>query len=374
MVLVALVAAFLAALVWRLTAPAHSLVGRLVIVVLVVAVGKGYWVERPLLFGLLALVAVLYSAEGRLDPRWLVPVMWLWVNVHGSFPLGIVALVALAVGRALDRESAARELAALRWGVVGVVIGAVNPLGPRLLTFPIELLTKQDVLRQIVEWQAPRFTTFSERMFLIESLLAIVLLVRRPRWRTALPLVVFLAAALLGARNVVVASIVLVPGLVDGLRGVGSLVGDERRAIYRPMAMVLCAATILVAIVQLDDPLARLRTQYPVAAVDRAEALGLVGSDKHLVTEDFVGNYLEARFGRAAQAFIDDRYDMFPEDLVDDSSALLRGSPGWQQVLTKYRIDAVLWETREPLAQLLQSSPTWRVVYVDKDWLLAVRG
>ena len=69
--------------------------------------GRGGWVERPLLFGLLALCLLLLAAEGRLDPRWLVPTMWLWVYTHGSFPLGLVAVGLLAIGRRLDHESSA---------------------------------------------------------------------------------------------------------------------------------------------------------------------------------------------------------------------------------------------------------------------------
>ena len=62
-------------------------------------------------------------------------------------------------------------------------------------------------------------------MFLAEVLVAILVLVRRPSWRAGIPLALFTAAALLGARNVVVASIVLVPGLARGLEGLGSVTG-----------------------------------------------------------------------------------------------------------------------------------------------------
>ena len=51
--------------------------------------------------------------------------MWLWVNVHGSFPLGLVALAALAIGRRLDGASPTVELAApLKWAVIGTALGA----------------------------------------------------------------------------------------------------------------------------------------------------------------------------------------------------------------------------------------------------------
>ena len=93
LLVVAAVATSVAALVWTLTRPAHSLISRVLIVGPLLIIGAdGGWVERPLLFGLLSLCLVLLAAEGRLDPRWLVPTMWLWVNTHGSFPLGLVAV------------------------------------------------------------------------------------------------------------------------------------------------------------------------------------------------------------------------------------------------------------------------------------------
>ena len=48
----------------------------------------------------------------------------------------------LALGRAArsTRIGRRREHPGLKWAVVGTLLGAVNPLGPRLLVFPIELL------------------------------------------------------------------------------------------------------------------------------------------------------------------------------------------------------------------------------------------
>src|SRR4051794_9985900 len=237
LLVVAGTAAVLGALAWTLTRKAESLLGRLLIVMLLIVIGAdGGWVERPLLFGLVGFCLALLAAEGRLDPRWLVPVFWVWVNVHGSFPLGLVAIALLALGRRLDDgQMPAVELAALKWAAVGTLAGAISPLGPRVLLFPIELLRRQDVLSNVIEWQAPTFTQIGQRAFLLEVLLAIVLLARRPSWRASLPLAVFTVAALLGARNVVFASFVMVPGLAVGLSNLGTISGDDRRTIYRPV-------------------------------------------------------------------------------------------------------------------------------------------
>src|SRR5690606_25460038 len=110
----------LAALVWRLTSACEPVVARLALLALAVGVGSGAWSERPLLLGLMGLGAVILAAEGDLDPRWLLPVAWLWVNSHGSFPLGAAYLILAALGSRLDGHSSAVELRALRWFVPGV--------------------------------------------------------------------------------------------------------------------------------------------------------------------------------------------------------------------------------------------------------------
>ena len=83
------------------------------------------------------------------------------------------------------------------------------------------------MLSNVLEWQSPKFVHIGQRAFLVEVVLAIVLVARRPAWRTVLPLAVFTAAALLGTRNVVVAGTVLVPGLAVGLAGISDFTGES---------------------------------------------------------------------------------------------------------------------------------------------------
>ena len=372
LVLIGLSGAAVGALVWTLTKPAGALLGRLLILVPVIIVGTdGGWVERPLLFGLITLAFVLLAAEGRLDPRWLVPVMWVWVNVHGSFPLGFVALAVLALGRRLDGESPAVELAALKWAAIGTALAAVNPVGPRLLIFPAELLSRQGVLSNVIEWQAPKFVHIGQRAFLAEVVLAVVLVARRPSWRISLPLGVFTAAALLGSRNTVVASMVIIPGLARGLSGLGEVTGDERRSIHRPAAVALAAIAVVSMGVAAAGPVYSYNG-YPVAAVTWAERHDLLGPSSRVVSRDFVGNYLEARYGTAVPVFVDDRFDMYPTAVLEDFAVLNRADPAWEVTIDKYHPTAVLWPSNEPVGQYLAASPRWRIVYTDQEFLIAV--
>jgi hypothetical protein len=182
---------------------------------------------------------------------------------------------------------------------------------------------------------------------------------------------VFTAAALLGSRNVVVASMVVLPGLARGLTGLGQETGALRRSIFRPAAIALTGIGALSIVVAARGPVYSFNG-YPVAAVAWAGQQGMLTPDAHIVSRDFVGNYLELRFGTAVKVFFDDRFDMYPKKVLEDFDALNRGSPSWDRIIDSYRPTAVLWPTKEAIGQYLASSPRWRVVYTDEEYLIAV--
>jgi hypothetical protein len=371
-VLMGLTTGALGAMTWRLTRPAKSLVGRIVIAGLVVGVGTAVWSPRPLLIGLLMLTVALLAAEGGLPPWVLVPAFWIWVNTHGSFPLGLAALGALWLGRLADQRDASVERRCLLWGIGGTVLGAVSPLGPALLVFPVHLLGKMKVLSNIIEWQSPSFSSGWARLFLLQVVIAVLLLVRKPSYRAAIPLVVFVAAALIGERNVSVAALVMVPGMARGFSGIGSLRGEQRN----PVTLVALAAVVLVGAlmvsVSLGNPAWSLG-DFPVAPLAWMHQQGIAPGDVRMATSDTTGNYLELLYGTRAHAFLDDRVDMYPAAVVDDFLTLEHATPGWSQVLARRNIDVVLWERSLPLTQLLSDSGAWRVLYQDKTWSLMCR-
>jgi hypothetical protein len=366
---IAAASGLLAWFVWRLTEPAVGLVARVALAVPVLVIGADGWTERPLLFGLVFLAAAHLLANGHGRAWWALPVFVLWVNTHGSFPLGLVLLVLLAVGTRLDGEPWTRELEVLRWAVVGVLVGAVNPVGPRLLVFPLELLQRSEVLGFVKEWKSPDFAELAARIFVVLVAAAVVVLVRRPRYRAALPVVVFVAAALLGARNVVPASIVVLAATAPGLRGLGSELGERRSPAIALGGAAVAAVMSIYAVSSLAGPHYDL-VGYPTDGLAWLEDHDLLNEETRLVSRDFVGNFLEAARGTEVPVFIDDRYDMYPDELVLDYKALVDG-PGWEDVLARWDPDVVLWDTDAALAPILAASPDWEVVWEDDRWLIA---
>lgn len=356
---------------WWLTARSQSIAVRVGVTAAVLVAAPEMWTGRPLLFGLLGLAAVLLAADDRLDPRWLVPIGWVWVNTHGSFPFAVLLLGLLAVGTRLDTGRWGSEVRTLRWAALGLALGAVNPIGPKLLLFPLTVGDRTEAFRTVSEWQAPRYETYGQYVVVALLLLAVLGLVRTPRWRSALPLVVFGGMALTASRNGSPLLLVMAPILAGAVPSFGPTVEGFRRPILRPAAVAVAALAVLFVVASLSGPQTTL-DRYPVASVEWMVHEGLWGPDARVVAPDYVGNYREATEGTDARVFIDDRVDMYPVLLIRDYQTLLAGGPDWPEVLARHEATAVLWKADTPFGGALLRDPGWQVVHRDSRWVVVV--
>ncbi len=180
------------------------------------------WSERPLLIGVLFLLVLLWVVEvpdcivGR-HPLVVIPVlMWLWANTHGTYQLGFAYLGLHLVGRWLDGAPpwAGRERRLLTGAAIAFAAVFVNPYGVELVTFPIDLLSRGDILSHIVEWKSP---DFRQAWGVALGLWIVVFVVALSRGRhrvTRRDLVVtvpMLLLALWAVRNVAVAPLIGLP-------------------------------------------------------------------------------------------------------------------------------------------------------------------
>lgn len=359
--LIAGLSGLLAAMIWRTTRSNRSVLARFAAAAPAVLIGTVAWGARPLLFGLLGFVTVLLVLLEERDPRWLVPVMWVWVNTHGSFPLAGVLVLAWGVGAYLDGVPTDHVRRTFRWVVVGILAGAINPLGPKLLWFPVMLLGRQDVVGHMYEWKAPTFTETWQQVFLVALLAAMLVTPRLPegrRYRFLVPGVLFVALAMTATRNIAIASFLLAPLLAAGLSGVGKLSSRVRHRMYTVACVAVAIVTGVVVGARLAEPSFDFAT-YPVAAIDQLEREGRLAPPHRIMALDTVGNYLELRTGGTTPVFMDDRVDMYPAAVVDDLRMLIRGGPEWRATLDRWDIDTVVWEREGALASLLEEAPEW---------------
>ncbi|MGH9039795.1 MAG: hypothetical protein ACRDZ3_06155, partial [Acidimicrobiia bacterium] len=259
------------------------------------AVGTSFtlWSPRPLFFGVLAFVCLLWVVEvpdSRLGRRPLlaVPVlMWLWANAHGTFALGFVYLGLHLAGRWLDghRPWEGREAVLLKAAVVALAVCLINPYGPGLLLFPLELLGRGDVLRDVIEWGSPSFRSVQGLMLAGWILVFAVIVARagvQPSRRDLLVTIPFLLLALWALRNIALAPLVGLP-VVARLVATPADRPDTPGLIQRLVVVLLVALALLWTVDATRGPDLDL-DRYPVEALAFMEDEGLLG--KRLMTDD----------------------------------------------------------------------------------------
>jgi hypothetical protein len=369
----AVLMAVLAALVANL-ARAGSAPRTFVAALIAVCAGTVYWVQRPLLFGLIAMALTITIVERRHSRWWFIPLVWVWVSSHGSFPLALVWFGARGVGEALDSRGIPKVTIHYLIGMVtGLVVAIANPLGVRLLTFPLTVGDKRIIFQRIIEWNSPNFQLPVNFFTLVFLTIAFVLLLHRGvRWADAIPAAGFVALGLIAQRNLPVAAIILAPAIGRALTARDPEEAGRQRwrvpSTVKIGVMAGIAAQLVVLVAGVYGHGSLQLKNYPVAAVDFLEKSGLRGPSHRVAQQDVVGNYFEARFDRDARVFMDDRYDMYPNSVADDYGHLLLADQEALRVLDRRQVDVVLWNVHLPLVATLEASPKWNKVYLEGHW------
>ncbi len=375
-VFTALIATAIAAVLWELSRKGETILARLAATLPAVLLGTMVWSERPLLLGLLCFSITLLVVERELPTALLAPTGLLWIWVHGSFPLGIVVLCALAVGSRLDGKDSRRELRALGWLSMGILLGGIaNPFGLRLLWFPIALLQRREILSHIAEWRPLNYQSLPAQLFLTGAAVALASLFRTRSFRSSIASLMFFAAAVAGARNIAVASVVFVPVIANGFSNTGTMLSSYRSDRTSMIAFGGGAAIVFIVTASLLQPSWDFRG-YPVEAVDFLKTEGIIdGADSARIAHpDRVGNYLELRYDAEVPTFIDDRYELHSAELVDSYLDLFHGTDNWIRVVDEWDIDVVLWRTESPLAERIVADPDWTTAYEDDSWFVSCRN
>ncbi len=321
-------------------------------------------------------------ADDRAPPFWLVAVMVLWANIHGShvFGLGLAGMFAAeALFDAPDRRAAWRAVRG--WGVfvvLAVAAALATPHGISGLLFPFEVQRMSYALSWINEWQQPDM----QRGHVLEVWLMLVLLgalsvgLRLPVTRIVMVLVI-LHMALAHQRHAellgLCAPLIVAPALAVELRRLADapFVQALRGLFGRPApsadlargALVVAVALAVVAGAWRLPGLVVPSTYAPIAAVEAVRRAGIAGR----VFNDYdVGGYL---IFAGIAPFIDGRLDMYGEPLLRRFNALA-DLPG---LLADYGIGWTLFHPADPHVAELDRLPGWRRFHADDTAVVHVR-
>jgi hypothetical protein len=380
-----------------------------------------HWLARPHMFTWVFLLATVWmlEADRRRPSRavWLlVPLVALWVNVHGGFAALLVSVAIYAAGSAVEElwagwerrggEPWLRLPAGLkRYGALfAACCGAtlLNPYGWELHTHIWAYLGSDFILNNVQEFRAPDFRGESMRVFEVVLLLSLLLagrLVARREVTTALLVVAWAHAALLSVRHVPLFMIVAAPvvareitALIEQgarrgnawlkiLQDIAEDYGGGRRApsetgpVVLNLAGLAAIATVAVMLsVRGHEPQWKAEfpeRHFPTRAVD---ALGERLRAGRLFSTDQWGDYLIYRFYPDMQIFIDGRSDFYDPAIRDQYVSLMNGKWDWRQILDEHRLEAVLLPPSWALTTTLKIDPGWRLVYDDGAALLFERA
>lgn len=340
------------------------------------------WSERPLVIGVLFLVVLLWIVEvpeswvGR-QALWTIPiVLWLWANVHGSFSFGLAYLALHVIGRWVDGAVPwhGRERTLVLATVIGVLVSLVNPYGLSLLTFPIELLSRGEILSHVHEWQSPDFRAswgIALGAWIAVFVWALARGNNRVTRRDLIVTVPMLLMALWAARNIAIAPLIGMPVIARAFAAEPTTGPRFSRA----FVATACAAVALVGLAMGASAAAEPNyafDTYPVKAMRYVARHDLLG--RHLLTDDADAGFVINQYWPRQQVFMDDRFDMYPMQLMRDFLALAAGDPKWSGMLDHYDVDVVVWRSDEPLAALLNESTSWHRVHHDKTHAVWLRN
>ncbi len=354
------------------------------------------------------------AALGRRERSlWLLPpLMLFWVNVHGGFLIGFVLLGIYLVGAAWTSirsredqlETLLRRLRAARRAreltIVSVLAAAatlVNPYGWKLHAHVYRYLSNRFLMDHIEEFQSPNFHGVAQKCFAVLLLIAFIALAARGRDLRASEALVLLFAVYSGlyaSRNIPVSSLLLAMVIGPPLSGAIEALAWKSGAWpgVRRLCAVLTAFSARMTSIEADlrghlwplvavammcavaahggrlgsNPLMQAHfdgKRFPINAVDYLETV----KDKAAVlAPDYWGGYLIYRLHPQILVAIDDRHDLYGEQVLKSYLKLMRAEPGWDNFLKDHEIRRVLVPNGSPLDNLLRETADWKVVYADQ--------
>lgn len=335
---------------------------------------------RTILFGWACLVALMLVLWKLLDtgraPLWLIPAIFLlWVNLHGSWLIGLAVLL-IVIGSGFISVNAT-NIASERWNpgqlrlllkTLGATLAVlfINPYGYRGVFYPFDLAFRQKLnVAHIEEWASVDFHEIRGKIVfgVLFGLLALALAGRR-KWKLAEAVMAAFALyiSITYVRFLFPAAILLAPILARKM----DFVPAYKREIDRSWVNVVFASALL-CIVAFRLPSAHelkddLEAKLPAAALRYIEAHQSIG-DRVLNHYTF-GGYMILQ-ANDVPTFIDSRTDIFEyKGILKDYLDIIQMKDSLN-VIDRYHARYVLFPPKDPVTYMLRQSTRWHLVFED---------
>ena len=358
---------------------------------------------RPRVFTLL-LSSVYLALLGRYGKRggsreiwWLVPLMALWVNLHGGFLIGLVLIGLTLAGIALDAWASGErlmsvwpQLRTLSLVLIGCLLAVMlNPQGIGIYKFPFEIFLSPVQQQAIVDWLSPDFHQGEALPLMLLIFLTIGALSLSPKRVRPSELLLFIATLymnLKSQRHVAIFALVAVPLLANYLqfwiteRSRGRLFSIEATSSERGHRMALMLGVIFL--IPLIAFAAKLKTKVfdewrqdvlkvPLSAVAYLKDHQITGNT--FTDPNIWGGYVIWALPKNP-VYIDGRIDMYGDDFVKEYLNIIWNGADWREPFDRYGVRVVIIEPKSALSRELLMSGKWTRVFEDDVAVVFVRS
>jgi hypothetical protein len=343
-------------------------------------------------FTLASLLLWLLSA-GEDRPRlllWIPPLFLLWLNLHAGFALCPALLLAYGIGLILETALGYTSWRQVRPMVVRVLVLLIaclavvplNPSGTQLYRYPFDTIRSPGMRSYILEWFSPDFHEWLYRPLLLVWLLLLIALAsshRQIRGRVIVPLLLTSFAALDAVRHIPIFILLAIPVIVAAIASatadrtgaeVSSISSRFRPSFVAAVVILLAGFAVVRWTILAHNEDAREAEQFPQKAVAFLRA----GAYPQRVFAYYDwGGYTIWHLYPSYRVFVDGRADLYGDHLLQEFQTTVQLKNGWQEVLDKWQVEAVLVPPTCALAQALLLDSNWHSVFSDTKAVVFLR-
>jgi hypothetical protein len=314
--------------------------------------------------------------------------MLMWVNLHGGFIAGFMLLAVYITGNMLmaicQKEERFDKIAKIKtlsvYFVLCLLITLLNPKGYEILLFPFNLISNTFIMDHVSEFLSPNFhTDLRFEYMLLLMIFVFGMSVMRLNAIELLLVLAFTHMSLYSARYIPLYAIILSPILgkqIDNLL----IEFKERRLIKRVLAMSERTAktdsmtkfkpwgTMSVIVLAVMVSTGQLYYEFdkkrlPVDAVRFIQEENIPGN---MFNNDEFGDYIIYAAWPEYKVFFDGRSDMYGKEKMKEYFKIMGIETGWQDVLKKYNISWIVFNTKSALSSFLIERDDWKLIYSEK--------
>lgn len=371
----------------------------IIILFIALQTARGGFLVRPQIISLLFLALYLYLLAlhrgARITARQLIlvllPIHILWVNVHGSFLLGIFLVGAYAIGSFVPLAlSHHRDLKPvfqdkrlqnfLLLGLLLILASLINPYTYRIFLIPLETAGAKETLRGISEWvpsMDPRLlgilivdpSIWFRALFLIGAISFLVWRDNLRRIEDVLIFVVFSYMAFKHIRFIGPFALAVAPIIVNNLSQVRWQVREWKWLRFVPLLVIIVFSVNDVRTLIKEEKLGLgVWRNYPATTVQFLKEHGVKG---RIFNTYGYGGYIIWHLWPNIQVFIDGRaVTIYDQDFFWLCGLAYRNTDALGKIFDRYEVEIVLLQDdREKgyssVFYWLDENEDWRLVAFD---------